>query len=127
MGTIFYSWQSDTLNKVNRNFIKDALEKAVKNLNRSMNLEEAIRFDQDTKDIPGTPEIANTIFEKIENCEVFVPDLTIVAKTKKNRQVSNPNVLLELGYAMKSIGSKRVIAIMNEDYGTAKEGLPFDL
>jgi hypothetical protein len=127
MGTLFYSWQNDSPSNTNRNFIKDAAEKAIKNVSVSLELEEALRLDQDTKDIPGAPEIVNTILKKIDGCDIFLPDLTIVAKTNDGKQVPNPNVLIEYGYAMKAIGSERIIAVMNEGYGTAAEGLPFDL
>jgi hypothetical protein len=53
--------------------------------------------------------------------------LTIVAKTSDGKQVPNPNVLIEYGYAMKAISSERIIAVMNEEYGAAANGLPFDL
>ena len=125
--TIFYSWQSDTSPKANRNFIKDALERAIQRVGRSLAVEEALRLDQDTKDVPGSPEIANTILQKIDACGLFVPDLTFVATTNNRKHVPNPNVLIELGYAMKSVGSERIIAVMNEAYGAAAEGLPFDL
>jgi hypothetical protein len=35
--------------------------------------------------------------------------------------------MLELGYAMQSIGSSRIVSVMNEAFGKAKDGLPFDL
>ncbi len=90
-------------------------------------MEEALRLDQDTQGVPGTPEIANTILKKIDECDIFLCDLTVVATTADSQQVPNPNVLIELGYAMKSIGTERIIAVMNENYGTAAAGLPFDL
>jgi hypothetical protein len=127
LGTLFYSWQSDTPSGVNRNFIKSAIEKALKNVNINLNVEEALRLDQDTKGVPGTPDVANTILNKIDECEIFIPDLSIVAKTNDKKQVPNPNVLLELGYAMKSIGSEHIITVLNEAYGTVADGLPFDL
>ena len=127
MGMLFYSWQSDTSPKANRNFIKDAIETAIRSINKTLALEEAIRYDHDTKDVPGTPEIVNTILKKIDESDMFLSDLTIVARSMEGKQVPNPNVLIELGYAMKSIGSERVIAVMNEEYGTASDGLPFDL
>lgn len=127
MGTLFYSWQSDSPSNTNRNFIKDATEKAIERVSKSLKLEEALRLDQDTKDVPGTPEIVNTILKKIDGCDIFLPDLTIVAETSDGKRVPNPNVLIEYGYAMKAIGSERIIAVMNEIYGAAADGLPFDL
>jgi hypothetical protein len=124
---IFYSWQSDTNPKTNRNLIKDALDRAIQRVGKSIDVEVPLRLDQDTKDVPGSPEIANTILQKIDTCGIFVPDLTFVARTADGKDIPNPNVLIEFGYAMKSVGSERIIAVMNEAYGTAAEGLPFDL
>ena len=41
--TIFYSWQSDITSKLNRNFIEDALEKAIKRLGQHIEIQEALR------------------------------------------------------------------------------------
>ena len=125
--TIFYSWQSDNDAKSSRYFIQDALKKAIKKLNASLDFEEAPRLDQDTKDVPGSPEITNTILNKIDNCSIFVADLSFIARTDANKRIPNPNVLIELGYAFKAISSGRIITVMNEAFGCASEGLPFDL
>jgi hypothetical protein len=127
VGTLFYSWQSDSPSKTNRGFIKDATERAIKSVNRDLELEEALRLDQDTQGVPGTPEIANTILKKIDECDIFLCDLTIVAKTADGQQLPNPNVLIELGYAMKAMGAEHIIAVLNEEYGPVAAGLPFDL
>jgi len=78
---IFYSWQSDISPKLNRNFIEDALKKAIKKLGQDITIQEALRdeklkFDKDTKDVPGIPPIVDVILEKITTCGVFIPDLT---------------------------------------------------
>lgn len=125
--TIFYSWQSDTPSKTNHRFIKEALDDAVKQLVAEGHVEEAPRVDHDTKDVHGDPDIFPTILKKIENCDVFIADVTIVASTSDGKNIPNPNVLLELGYAYKAVGSGRIIKIMNDSYGDPKKGLPFDL
>lgn len=125
--TIFYSWQSDSPSKTNRWFIKDALESAVKQLMAEGHVEEAPRVDHDTNDVHGDPDIFSTILQKIDNCDVFIADVTIVATTPDGKNIPNPNVLLELGYAYKVAGSGRIIKIMNESYGDPSKGLPFDL
>ena len=113
--------------KTNRSFIKDALERAIKSLAKDLDIAEPLRVDQDTQDVPGNPSIADPILRKIDACDIFVPDLTFVARTDDGEPVSNPNVLIELGYAMKSKRDERFIFVMNEAFGKAKEGLPFDL
>ena len=127
--TIFYSWQSDL--RETRSVIEWALQGAVRNLNRRHKLEEARRVDQDTAGIAGWPDIASTILRKIEECEVFVADLTpINGPEYYSRLTPNPNVMLELGYALATgMGRTRIICIVNEAYlpkGDLKE-LPFDV
>lgn len=125
--TIFYSWQSDNDQKVTRYFIKDALEKAIKVVGREVDLDEPIRLDQDTQGVPGSPEIANTIFNKIESCGIFVADLSFIAVSPTGKNIPNPNVLIELGYAYKAVSGSRIVKVMNESFGKASDGLPFDL
>jgi hypothetical protein len=133
--TIFYSWQSDLPNKTNRSFIEQAINKAIQQISTDTALENADRpeteedleLDKDTKGVTGSPPIADTIFEKIEQATVFVPDLTFVGSSDK-RQFPNPNVLIEYGYALKVLGHSRIIPIMNEAYGEVNgSSLPFDM
>ena len=72
-------------------------------------------------------DIIQTIMSKIEISTLMVADITPVGKTKHEKLLPNPNVLIELGYALRSVGDKRVIAIMNEGYGDEVGKLPFDL
>jgi len=129
--TVFYSWQSDSLGKTNRNFIENALQAALINLHDPDNeLVESERptLDKDTQGLPGSPAIADAIFEKIANCAVFVPDLTYIGDTPGGRKISNPNVLIEYGLALSKVGDGRIVAVMNEAFGSPREfDLPFDL
>lgn len=130
---IFYSWQSDSPKKVNFNFIEDAIKKAIKKVGKSIDIQEALRdeemyLDRDTKGLPGTPPIVDKIFEKISNCNIFIPDLTFVGKSKEGRCLPNPNVLIEYGWALNSLSYNRIIPIMNSAYGKpTNETLPFDM
>lgn len=124
---VFYSWQSDLPNATNRTFIQGALEKAAKGIrdDESVSVEPVI--DRDTLGIPGTPDIARTIFDKIEKAQVFVCDVSLINhRQRKYRHVPNPNVLIELGFALKALGPDRVLMVMNSAYGKP-ERLPFDL
>ncbi len=123
---VFYSWQSDSLAKINRFFIRDCLTETLKKINKNSNMMEAVRLDHDTANIPGTPDIANTIFEKIRESSVFIADLTLLAETKNGKKSPNPNVLIELGYAFSAITGSKIITIINTSFGEAKQ-LPFDL
>ena len=132
MSTVFYSWQSDAPNNTNRSFIEQALRLAIKDL--KTNVIEAEREDveltQDTEGVPGTPDIAATIFAKIESCDVFVCDVSLVLDGERakggKRPCPNPNVMLELGYAMKAPGQERILMVCNTALGRL-EDLPFDL
>lgn len=125
--TVFYSWQSDRPSKNTQYFIENALKEAIKKVAESMAIEVAPRLDRDTKNVPGTPDVVKTIFEKVSKCAIFVADLTIVAKTPRGKNIPNPNVLIEFGYALGKIGSEKIIFVMNEAYGAAKEDLPFNI
>lgn len=136
---IFYSWQSDLPSKTNKNFIEDCLERAIKKLNATAIVEEAkrdddfgdsarLQLDRDTKGVPGTPDVAATIFEKIANSDIFVGDVSIVRPSGQGteRPVPNPNVLIELGYALSKLGSDNIVLVMDTAHGKADQ-LPFDL
>lgn len=126
MITIFYSWQSDLPNSTNRGFIEVCLKKAIKNLNINEDYTIEFNLDRDTMNEAGTPDIVNTIFKKIEKTKIFLADISIINPTGNDRRTPNPNVLLELGYAAKTLGWERIICVFNTAYGKIEE-LPFDL
>lgn len=124
---VFYSWQSDLPNSTNRGFIGDALQKATKSIRNDESIEVDPVVDRDTAGIPGSPDIASTIFTKIEEAQIFVCDISIINSENESRRLTpNPNVLIELGYAFKALGEERVIMVMNTAFGNP-EKLPFDL
>ena len=124
--TIFYSWQSDLPNATNRSFIQKALENIAKSIRKDGSIDVEPVVDRDTQGVSGSPDIASTIFKKIEKCQVFVPDVSIINSGTKARPSPNPNVLIELGYAIKILGWEQIIMVMNKAFGNLKE-LPFDL
>src|SRR5580658_3386196 len=118
--TIFLSWQADTSKTVGRNFIERTLERVVGRIGDDITLEEAVRnveVDRDTKNVPGSPPIVETIFGKIDKAAVFVPDLTFVGIRADGRPTPNPNVLIEYGWALKSLGHGRIVPVMNTAFG----------
>src|SRR3546814_855586 len=132
MGRIFYSWQSDRDEKCNRYLIRDALEDAIKQLKSDTSLDQAIRdeteLDHDTRGVPGSPPIVDTIFKKIEQSAVFIGDITYIAINEAGRHIPNPNVLIEYGYAVRVLSYEKIISVMNTAYGSARpEDLPFDM
>lgn len=123
---VFYSWQSDLPNSTNRGFIERALHNVAKNLGADGALGIEAIIDRDTAGVPGAPDIASTILSKIDSADLFVCDASFINKGDGSRLTPNPNVMVELGYAMKAMGPKRIILVMNEAYGELKD-LPFDL
>jgi hypothetical protein len=123
--------------------IRAALEEAIAQLKQPQDIEEppeaarreGLHLDHDTKDVTGMPDVAATILEKIDAATVFVGDVTPVGATppvkgnegvKPGRPLMNPNVAIELGYALRSISDKNVLAVLNLAYGD-ETGLPFDI
>jgi hypothetical protein len=130
--SIFFSWQSDTPTAIGRNFLRKALEEACKEIAAEACIDEALRdelvVDSDTQGEAGQPPIAETIFKKIDAAAVFVADVTFTAKRVDGRPTPNPNVLIEYGWALKSLSHSRVISVMNDAYGEpSAQTLPFDL
>ncbi|RTL75876.1 MAG: hypothetical protein EKK35_21855 [Bradyrhizobiaceae bacterium] len=97
--TIFFSWQLDTPPAVGRNFLHSALESACRAIGRNKDVEDAPRdplvVDSDTQGEPGQPPIVETILRKIDAVQVFVADMTYVARSAAGKHSPNPNVLIE--------------------------------
>lgn len=130
---VFYSWQSDQHPKINRALIAKALNSAISRLNRRISPKDRrrLQLDHDTLQLPGSPDIVSAILSKIDDCDIFVADLTFVGTTtsrssKKQKHLPNPNVMIEYGYALKHLTDKRIIAVMNETFGDRPD-LPFNL
>ncbi|WFU04495.1 hypothetical protein QA648_27320 (plasmid) [Rhizobium sp. CB3171] len=136
---VFWSWQSDTPGKTGRHFVRQALEDAVARLNTPKNIEEPlereVELDHDRKNVPGSPDLAALIFGKIESSDVVVADVTPVVTiertpTKEDKRsekgIMNPNVAVELGYALRALKSEDVLMVLNVHYGD-RHSLPFDL
>jgi hypothetical protein len=129
--TIFFSWQVDTASLGGRNLIEKALERAASRIGKDTSVEEAVRelaVDRDTKDVAGSPPIVDTIFSKIDQAAVLVPDLTFVGRRLDGRPTPNPNVLIEYGWALKSLTYSRIVPVMNTAFGEpTAQSMPFDL
>jgi hypothetical protein len=129
--TVFYSWQSDSPSKSNRYFIQEALDKAVKALASKGNIAVDPVVDRDTRDVAGAPRIIDAILAKIDTAAAFVADVSLVAKTpgktlKDRKALPNPNVMMELGYALRTLGDKRLVLVTNTAQGRIEDA-PFDL
>lgn len=124
--TVFYSWQSDTRAACNRSLIQDALQGALAEVKGMPAAQLEAVIDRDTLGTPGSPDIATTILEKIDRSSAVVADVTLIDGGSDGRRFPNPNVLLEVGYAIKSRSFSRLILVMNTHFGPV-ESLPFDL
>lgn len=122
---IFYSWQSDLENTTNRSFIQAALEKSISSIKKDTIF--PLELDKDTIDRAGSPDIANTILRKIDDCFIFVADVSLtLIDNKSGKKSPNSNVLFELGYAQGILSEENIIMVYNTAYGNI-EDLPFDL
>ena len=126
--TVFYAWQSDSPREANQDFIEAALRSAVTRVAADGATVVTPEVDRDTINVPGAPGIAATILQKINACSIFVGDVSVTYHRRegKPRLSPNPNVLLELGYALPRLGWERVILVQNSALGGPDE-LPFDL
>lgn len=137
--TIFYSWQMKTPSTVNKDFIERCLSKAANDIENKGKLKGVFfNIDCDTRNIPGTPNIDNTIEEKINNCNLFLADLTIhhMLSAKKREKLRKKgkdpcaeaagNVYTEYGQAKKVVGNNCIICVANTFFGPFDEQI-FDL
>jgi hypothetical protein len=130
--TIFWAWQSDHDARTGRHLVRAAIEEALAQIAVDTDFEERPQIDHDTKDVRGLAAIADSIFDKIGRCAMFIGDLTPItsrtAKGVKRKWIANPNVLLELGYAKRVLGVDPIILVWNTAHkGTQPGDLPFDL
>jgi hypothetical protein len=141
---VFWSWQADTPGKTGRHFVREALAEAIAALKQPEDVEEpseretreALHLDHDRQGVPGSPDLAPTIFRKIDQAAVFVVDVTLVVqmegRTPTGGEVSTPkklinsNVAIEYGYALHALGDASILTVQNMYYGEREE-LPFDL
>ena len=150
--TIFFSWASDfNAQKSHKKFITNCLKIVSKRLgikeliiqqknddNQSFR-DYILRSDGDVEVTDsvvgeiGSPDIAYTIFDRISKCSKYVCDVSIALENDK-RKSPNPNVLIELGYAIRVLGWKNIILFYdlgerqsNGKYMYKLEDLPFDI
>ena len=123
---VFYSWQSDLPNATNRGFILQALEQAASAITGDASIDVEPVVDRDTAGVAGSPDIVGTILEKIVEAAVFVPDVSLITPEGSEKRCPNPNVLVELGFAMRALGWRRIIMVLNTAFGPPSD-LPFDL
>lgn len=55
-----------------------------------VHLREALHLDHDRKGISGSPELARTIFGKVDNATVLVADVTLVSEMPSRARIAGP-------------------------------------
>ncbi len=138
---VFWSWQSDTPGKIGRHFVRDALGAAIERLKETPEIEEptarearsAMHLDHDRKGIPGSPDLARVILAKDRaiarsSWPMLPPSRSPPPRQEEGqrKKIINPNVAIELGYALHALGDRALLMVMNEHYG-GRADLPFDL
>jgi len=127
---IFYSWQTDSPRACNKDFVREALDEAVATKNPTIEDRAFVETGMDR--VPGTPEVATIMFDKIRKSSIFLADVTLVGTIPASgpdrvpKRTANPNVLLEMGYAAGTMGWDRIICVMNEHFGK-QEDQPVDV
>lgn len=121
---VFFSWQSDIeeLKKEIGKIIEEQLWK----LSQSKKCN--FKFDSDTRNVPGMTPIVSEVLEKIENCHIFICDLTpvtILDTNGRKKAMPNSNVMFELGYAMKCLPKGQIIGIVNKERKVGE--MPLDI
>jgi hypothetical protein len=74
--------------------VRDALAEAINALKADEEIVEpsereardAMHLDSDRQGVSGSPDLAATIFEKIERAAVFVADVTLVGETPASKK-----------------------------------------
>ena len=127
---VFFSWQADLPQAASTRLIRRCLTDAASELAHER--ESAMEVVEATSGNPGSPYIPSALAEKIRLCDIFVGDVTTVARIEQpledkrgGKSLPNPNVTFELGLAAAHVGWDRVIMLFNEGLA-AFDQLPFD-
>lgn len=112
--TLFFSWNSKN-KKHNRR-----LKKTIENICEELEIE----YDESTRNVPGSPNIVETIKEKIKKCDIFIADITPVTEFD-GEDIPNTNVMIEYGYCRRGLDDKNIILTRTDEEN--KNNLPFDI
>ena len=128
---IFFAWQSDY--KTSRNQIDDALKRMVKECNGGWHPMRPMVVTSATEVGDGAVRIDSALMEKIQRARLFVGDVTPILGSDLDLY-PNPNVLIEVGYALASKAPGEVILVEHARSeaaipGDPKDGarMPFDI
>ena len=80
---IFFSWQVETNLQGfnNKAFLIECIESAIKQIeNRGALKGIRLKLTEGLRNIPGNPEVSQLMFDQIDNCDIFIGDITVVQK-----------------------------------------------
>jgi hypothetical protein len=136
---LFWSWQSETPQRIGRILVRDALRDAIEQLKITAEIDEPERdgqaIDHDPERISGGAGLVRAILKAIDAADVFVADVTAVGKVGSGAEIQaesvghrliNSNVAMELGYALRALSEVKLVVVFNSHYGWQDE-LPFDI
>lgn len=121
--TVFFSWQSDIPEL--RSYLTERLISVIKELEKAYPDKKLI-LDMDTRNCSGSQDIHKVVFKKIYNCSIFIADVSITNVTSIEKKLPNSNVMIELGFAIRSVGWDRIIQLFDEETWKPEQ-LPFDI
>lgn len=127
---IFYAWQSD--HNTSRTHIGEALRRIATTANSEWKALAPIIIEMATDVGDGAVRIDLALMEKIARADCVVADSTPVA-VHKSRLLPNPNILIEIGYALASKPAEQVILIEHSAHTKtllaedSAARLPFDI
>ena len=133
---LFFSWQveTDTAKQHNKPFIWDCINAAAKKVENKGELKDIfIKPEEGLRDEAGTPDTIGVCESRIDNCHIFVADMTIAENysrlekiaswlsRNKHRVGPNRNVNNEYGRARGLKESGQIITVMNTINGNVEE------
>ncbi len=122
---IFYSWQSDLDDHFQMDQIR-FVENALKQAKLKLSDVHTYLIDKAARDVSGAINIVEDIDSKINLCDIFIADISIINKGSKFRKIPNPNVMFEIGLAKTSVDWSNIIFVLNDYFGKYDD-LPFDI
>lgn len=123
---MYFSGQVDLPTEDNCDFITSCLNNSIKRLSKTVQFNLVKNIDDVNGNVPDIYISSEKTFKNILCARIFVADISIINPYKRFRKCPNPNVLLNLGYAINTLGWDRLICICNTDSGKI-ENLPYEL
>ena len=129
---VFWSWQSDHPSKIAKNFVKEAFHSSLKIMEENLDINfdsrpDEVKLDNDTKGLIGPVDILDELKKKIDACDHYLADITPVGRTEAGKALPNPNVMIELGYALKTKSIEQITFVANSHFYKGVKDLPFDI